>query len=261
VVTFSTAGNHGFTNGNTVVIQGYTGVNVGLNGTFTITSVGVPDSTSFTVANNTPGLPASITTLAEGAAQGYAISLNSANGPTGLNGGQRSNVDAVAYAFAVPVSLSFSDFAMGTFAPTVGTSVSPPAPAVDYPGRVLTSPDGGITWVVSWTTAGGGGTGGSVIGHSMADGVYDITLTNSDRATDRFYRLFGDITGFSAGSARVNNNDNLQMSNAAFPASPYNAAPFRAGFDFNSDGIINNTDSLQFNNRYVSTWTGFAPTI
>jgi hypothetical protein len=116
---------------------------------------------------------------------------------------------------------------------------------------------------VSWTTAGGGATGGTVTGHSIADGVYDITLTNSNRATDRFYRLFGDITGFESGPglARVSNTDNLQMSNAAFPPSQYNTPLFRAGFDFNSDGTITNTDSLQFNNRYVSTWSGFTPTI
>ena len=120
--------------------------------------------------------------------EGYAISSNTTSD---LIGAQRSMVDSIAYTFSSPVSLTASDFTLGTVTPTV---TGPESPATVVPGLVLTSLNGGTTWVVTWVS--GGGTGGTVTGHSIADGVYTITLANSNRSTDTFYRLYGNDTGF-----------------------------------------------------------------
>jgi hypothetical protein len=171
-----------------------------------------------------------------------------------LIGNQRSMVDSVAYTFGVPVNLTSSDFTMATFSPTHS---GPASPASTYPGLSLTSLDNGSIWVVTWVS--GGGTGGTVTGHSIADGVYDLVLNNSDRSSDRFYRLYGDITGFSSGTARVNNLDSAQFSNAYLKST--GTSGYLAGLDANADGRVNNIDSANFSNRYLSTWSGFTPTI
>jgi hypothetical protein len=38
-------------------------------------------------------------------------------------------------------------------------------------------------------------------------------------------------------------------------------AGYQAGFDYLGTGHVNNPDITQFNSRYLSTWTGFTPTI
>jgi hypothetical protein len=74
-----------------------------------------------------------------------------------------------------------------------------------------------------------------------------------------FYRLYGDVTGYASSYARVNNTDSVQFNNAYL--SDYDDSNYRPDFDFNFDGHINNSDDLQFNNRYVTAWTNFTPTM
>ena len=86
-----------------------------------------------------------------------------------------------------------------------------------------------------------------MVGNSIDNGVYDITLNSSAvasdanpavnvqvRPTDTFYRLFGDINGDGV----VNAADNFQFKAAM---STYNAA-----FDYNGDGVVNAADNFQF---------------
>ena len=121
------------------------------------------------------------------------------------------------------------------------------------------TPDAGLTWVVTFS-------GNGVVGGSIADGVYDITLSAaavSDSAghtlaadrTDTFYRLFGDALGHM----RVNNQDLNKMS------STFGLSSAQAGYlvylDYSGDGRVNNQDLNQFANRFGSAWSGFTPTI
>src|SRR5262249_38519362 len=120
---------------------------------------------------------------------------------TALAGAQRSMVNDIVYTFNHPVSLGSGAFTIalhanvtvdGTDGQTVG-----PVPSLSY-----ASPDGGITWVVTFS-------GNGVVNGSIADGVYDITLNHaqvSDDAgqvlaadqVDTFFRMFGDTHGGSS---------------------------------------------------------------
>jgi hypothetical protein len=138
---------------------------------------------------------------------------------------------------------------------TPTTNGQGPTPATLTPGMQLTSLNGGTIWVVTWVS--GGGTGATVSGRSIGNGVYDITLANYGRATDTFYRLYGDVLGGS--TAKVNNSDGTQF-NAAYLQTNGTAA-YQASFDYLGTGNINNPDITQFNASYLATWSGFAATI
>ena len=106
----------------------------------------------------------------------------------------------------------------------------------------------GTAPTLTWTAINPNSDGSSgVVGNSIANGVYDITLTPADvtsdanpsvtvqpRPTDTFFRLFGDING----NRVVNAADNFQFKAAL---STYNAA-----FDYNDDGVVNAADNFQF---------------
>jgi hypothetical protein len=177
---------------------------------------------------------------------------------SGLSGTQRSRVNDIVYTFNHPVTLGANAFSIalhanvtvnGTTGQTAGT-----LPTLNY-----SSPDGGFTWVVTFN-------GDGVVGGSIADGVYDITLnagavsdadgqTLSASRTDTFFRLYGD----SNGDGRVNNTDLAKFSNA-FGTVSTNPG-YLTYFDFNNDGRINNTDLAAFSKRFGNSFLGFTPTI
>src|SRR5208282_6860031 len=111
-------------------------------------------------------------------------------------------------------------------------------PAVAYG-----SPDGGFTWVVTFS-------GSSVTGDSIANGEYQIVLNASAMSavsgggtlaasdTEKFYRLYGDTVG--DGHYRVNGADYNTFLGAFNTRST--AALFLAYLDYNDDGRINGTD-------------------
>ena len=237
-VTVTTDGNNGFSSGNTVVISGYTGANAGYNGTFTIVSA---SANTFTVTNSTGGLP----TLT-GNSQGYAISLNTASG---LRGNQRSMVDSVAYTFSSPVlGLTASNFTLATA--TSGLTISGRTPSATVPGMVVTTFNGGTTWVVSWATG---------TGHSIGNGVFQITLVNSNRAADKFFRLYGDYLGYQSGAASVTSSDTADY-NLTYGKSSGTAGYF-AGLDYAGTGSVLSGDTADYNLYYGTSWSGFTPTI
>ena len=152
-----------------------------------------------------------------------------------LLGVQRSMVDSILYTFSEAVNISGAAATIAVHSGQSGTAPSLTWTAIDP------NSDGSATqWAVSFSGAG-------VVGNSIANGVYDITLNSADvssdanpsmnvqaRPTDTFYRLFGDINGDGV----VNAADNFQFKTAMVT---YNAA-----FDYNGDGVVNAADNFQF---------------
>ena len=245
-VLVTTDGNNGFTAGDTVVISEFTGANSGYNGTYTIITA---SGDTFKVHNaNSASLPSLSSNT-----QGFAVSQNTSSG---LIGSQRSMVDSVAYTFSAPVTgLTTANFNLTAAASAIGLTTSGSATAAStVPGMTLTSLSGGSIWVVSWNP-----TSPSVVGHSIADGLYEITLANSGKATDTFYRLFGNVVGYSASSAKVNSSDTLQFSHTYLQ---YSGSPtYNAACDYDANGVVNSSDTLNVSHRYLSVWGSFTPTI
>jgi hypothetical protein len=121
------------------------------------------------------------------------------------------------------------------------------------------SPDGGLTWVVTFSGAG-------VVNNSIADGVYDLTLnaaavsdaqgqTLPANRTDTFFRLYGDTNG----DGTVNNTDTFAFKSTFLKNA--GQAGYLAYFDYNGDGTVNNTDAFQLKKRFLTAYTGFTATI
>ena len=153
--------------------------------------------------------------------------LNDTLGGSGTSATQRSMVDDIVYTFSSAVTLG-----TGAFTIAVHSGLSGMVPTLAW------APEGGGTgpatqWVVTFT-------GSTVMGSSIANGVYDITLnagayaSGSAARTDTFYRLFGDING----DHFVNAGDNLRFRTAL--------TTYNVDFDFNLDGFVNAGDNLQF---------------
>jgi Bacterial Ig-like domain (group 3) len=237
VVTITTDGPSGFAADDPVLIAG---VGAGYDGAWTIASVD-PASDTFTYTGSTSGLGA-VT------GQGTATDANASTGV--LSGAQRSMVDSIVYVFNQAVSLSSAALTIAVHTGQPGT-----APALSW-----ASPDGGITWVVTFG-------GGSVAGNSIGDGVYDITLDHTQvqpvtgsgtlaaSRTDTFYRLFGDV----GGNLTVNTGDSRAFSRT-FGSVAADAA-YLAAMDYSADGAISTAESRQFSHRFGVTYSGFTPTI
>lgn len=152
-----------------------------------------------------------------------------------LVGAQRSMVDDIVYSFSEAVNLSGAAAIIAVHNGQGGT-----APSLTWTALNPNSDGSATQWAVSFSGAG-------VTGISIANGVYDITLNASavtsdadpavsvqPRATDTFFRLFGDVNGDGV----VNATDNFELKTAL---STYNPV-----FDYNDDGVINAADNLQF---------------
>jgi len=116
-------------------------------------------------------------------------------------------------------------------------------------------------WVVTFNDP----VNNSVIGHSIANGAYAITINPavvtavSDgqnlaaSATDTFYRLFGDMTG-----AQSVLNVDVNAFNRAW-GNQYYQTNYVAALDYNDDGKYTNIDAnafdRAFNTRYQVTTT------
>jgi hypothetical protein len=156
-----------------------------------------------------------------------------------------------------PTTFTYTDATSGLGNATGGTAGVGAAPSVSY-----ASPDGGLTWVVTFL-------GSSVTGNSIADGVYDIglnqsavtfnysgaTLTQNTRTLDTFYRLYGDVVG----NARVNVTDYNAFTNTF--GSRSGQANYLAFLDFDGSGRINITDYNAFTNNFGKRFSGFTATI
>ena len=153
---------------------------------------------------------------------------------------QRSVVASVTVTFDRPVVVDPDAFAVvGRGGAGVGTSVAAANPSGDA-----------RTWVLTFA-------GPGVVGGSLPDGVYDLTVagakvrggfaTGPAMAADHtlaFHRLFGDANG----SKSVNNADYLLFRNA-FGTSA-GGAGYDPAFDLDGNGLVNNADYLQFRSRF-----------
>ena len=108
----------------------------------------------------------------------------------------------------------------------------------------------GKTWLIAFT-------GGGIVGGSLPDGVYNLTLTAADvsgitlgsNVTWAFHRLFGDIDG----NVTVNGTDSAAFS-LAYGSSSGSPA-YDPAFDYSGGGAVNNAAAIQFSHRYGTTYT------
>jgi hypothetical protein len=260
VLSFTTDGPNNFAVGDDIVIAG---INSTYNGSWTVHSVG---TNSFTVSDGTVSGQATVTragtvTDVNAGDTGELINGSSGGGHSASFNSQRSMVDSIVYTFNQAVSLDQAGTASGDAFSITGTG---PNAGTSTPTWNYSSPDGGFTWVVTFS-------GTNVTGNSIANGEWQIVLDSSKvtasvgtgtmaaSETDKFYRLFGDSVGNS--HHRVNATDNTPWQNTVGSTSTQSA--FLAYFDVNDDGRINATDNTVWQNDLgtVFSVTGFTPTI
>jgi hypothetical protein len=112
-------------------------------------------------------------------------------------------------------------------------------------------------WVVTFSDP----VNNSVIGHSIANGAYSITVNPSlvmavsngqnlgAGETDTFYRLYGDVTG-----AESVKNVDVNAFNRAW-GNAYYAAGYNAALDYNDDGKYTNIDANAFNRAFNTRYS------
>jgi uncharacterized delta-60 repeat protein len=195
-----------------------------------------------------------VTVLAPPTVTGAVLNGTSA----ALAGAQRSMVDSLAYTFDHAVSVGAGAFTIALHQNVTVNGVSGQAVGT-LPTLIWSSPDGGLTWVVTFSGAG-------VVNGSIADGVYDVTLSAAavtdavgqalaTNRTDTFFRLYGDTNG----DGTVNNSDAFQFK-SSFLHSAGDAA-YLASLDYNGDGTVNNSDAFQLKKRFLTAYSGFAATV
>ena len=228
-------------------------------GTYTIQAIYNPGPDFLTSSDNThtltvnPAGPALISTTVNGA------DVTIAGQSVSLAGTQRSMVDNIVFQFNEAVTLDPGAF---TIALHAGVSVNGGAPGTvgTLPTLSWTSPDGGLTWVVSFRGAG-------VVGGSIADGDYDITVvstavhangqTMTSNVTNTFFRLFGDTNG----DGQVSSRPDLVAMQSALGTS-IGQAGYLAYLDYNGDGIIaGRPDFWNFQSRLGTIYTDLSATI
>jgi hypothetical protein len=176
-----------------------------------------------------------------------------------LQGTQRSEVKSIVYTFDHAVSLGSSAFSIALRTTVTVNGVTQSDGFGTLPTLSWSSPDGGLTWVVTFS-------GSGVTNGSIADGVYDITLASSavtdetgqtlsaDR-TDTFYRLYGDDDG----NKRVNNTD-LNAFGTTFNLTSSDTG-YLVYFDSDGNGRVNNTDLNALANNFNKVLGGFTATV
>ncbi len=188
-----------------------------------------PGNSVFTLTSAGNPLPVSV----------VSTTINGDN--SALAGVQRSRVNSIIYVFNQQVSLAAGAFTIAIHSGSTGT-----LPTLNW-----ASTDGGTTWIVTFA-------GNGVVGGSIADGRYDLTLhasavstqsggTLASDRTDEFFRLYGDING----DARVDFTD-LFAFRAAL-GSQQGDTNYRAAFDYNGDGLVDFLDFFRFRPRLGTT--------
>ena len=230
--TITTGGTpNGFWVGELVTLTGVSpGGQGGLAGTVTVT--GVPSVTSFQFASTYSGTE----------------TLTGATVRAALAGAQRSMVDSIVYSFTQPVTLTAAAFSISVVVDNTSTgNMVGVAPTLNVASVPFTN-----EWVVTFTDP----VNGSVIGNSIANGAYSISINPamvtavsggqnlSAGETDTFYRLYGDVTGVQSVKNVDANAFNRAWGNA------YYSANFNAALDYNDDGKFTNIDANAFNRAF-----------
>jgi hypothetical protein len=173
-----------------------------------------------------------------------------------LAGIQRSMVNGIVYTFNQAVKLGANAFTLAVHSGQTGT-----LPTLTYTAINPDASGASTQWLVSFSGAG-------VTGGSIGDGVYDITLnsaavsseaaptaTVTPRATDTFYRMYGDALG----TGKVNSSDyNAFLSTFGLK----NTAPGYLAY-FADDGTtkIDSSDYNAFLGNFGKKLSGFTATI
>ncbi len=221
---------HGFWVGELVTLTGTSpGGPGGLAGTVTVT--GVPSATTFQFASTYLG----------------SETLSGATVTAALAGVQRSMVDSIVYNFSEPVNLTAAAFSISVVVDNNSTGdMVGMAPTLNVAAVPFTN-----EWVVTFTDA----VNGSVIGNSIANGAYSISINPAlvtavsgqnllAGESDTFYRLFGDVTG-----AQSVTNVDVNAFNRAW-GNAYYSAGYNAALDYNDDGKYTNIDANAFNRAF-----------
>jgi polygalacturonase len=196
------------------------------------------DNTGLVILGSTPGTYTVTATL--GTASNTASITASGTAPVvsafQVNDGsvQRSMVTSLTVTFNEPVTLSAGAITLNLLSQTGG----PSTPITNFN---LNSPDGGTTWVLTFTDP-------SYIGGSLPDGAYEVSVSaagvtgqGQNMATDQnftLYRLYGDFEGTGA----VNGDDFSLLVGLLGKAT--NASTSDA--DFDGDGVISGADFSEF---------------
>ena len=183
-----------------------------------------------------------------------SVTVNGNN--AALSGVQRSMVNGIVYTFNQAVKLGANAFTLAIHSGQTGT-----VPTVAYTAINPDAGGGSTQWLVSFSGAG-------VSGGSIGDGVYDITLnstavsseasptaTVTPRATDTFYRLFGDAQG----TAKVNSADYTAFLSTYGLKST--APGYLAYFADDGTGKIDAADYNAFLGNFGKKLSGFTATI
>jgi uncharacterized repeat protein (TIGR03803 family) len=247
MVQITTDGPSGFSVGQNVLIAGVGG---GYDGSYVISAVG---NDTFSYVSGTAGLspmfgdPNGNNGTATVASASSGLLTNGATNATS----QRSMVDAIVYTFNQAVNLGANAITLTA----IGQDGI--APTVAY-----ASPDGGFTWVVTFSVNG-------VQGNSIANGEYQIVLnasavsavsgggTLAANDTETFYRLYGDTIG--NGHQKVAAADNNTFLGAFNTKSTQTA--FLAYLDYDDAGRINSADNNAFLGDFNIKYSGFTATI
>jgi regulation of enolase protein 1 (concanavalin A-like superfamily) len=231
-----------FTGETVSFLDGTTAINSGmLNAsgvaTFSTSSLSVAThSITASYAGDTNNAPSTSTILSQVVYAPVSVTSVVVNGDNvALAGAQRSMVDSIVYTFSEAVTIGGNAFAIAVHTGEQGT-----VPTLTWTAINPDASGASTQWEVTFS-------GASVIGNSIANGVYDITLNVSTvsseahptaavtpRATDTFYRLYGDYNGDQV----VNAIDNLHFKSAITTYNPI--------FDYDDNGAVNAADNLHF---------------
>ena len=184
-----------------------------------------------------------------------SVKVNGNN--SALVGVQRSMVDSIVYTFSEAVNVAAANaFGIALHAGQSGT-----LPTLNWVALNPNTDGSSTQWVVTFSGAG-------VTGGSIADGVYDITLnaaavtsdanpavSSQTRATDTFYRLFGDAQG----TGKVNTADYTAFLSTFGLKST--APGYLAYFADDGTTKIDSADYNAFLANYGKKLSGFVATI
>jgi hypothetical protein len=187
--------------------------------------------------------------LLVGVVTGFDVAAAPAVQSVRVNDGtaQRSMVSSLTVTFDRPVVPDAGAFTVvGRNGAGAGTVVSAANPSGD-----------GQTWVLTFS-------GAPVVGGSLADGVYDLTVVASKihagtaggptMAADytlAFHRLYSDING----DGISDNADLFQMRSTYLK--PSTDPAYKWYFDYNGDGIVDNADVFQLRGRRSKVFQGY----
>ncbi len=234
------------------------------NGAFTVAAATTSTNT-FTYVDNNAGAASSAGPSGTATIVGAAGTLG--NGAVGSS--QRSMVDSIVYTFNQAVTLGSNAFtlALQSFTNNGGGAGNPSPGTLPGAGNLYyASPDGGITWVVTFS-------GANTVFNSIADGAYKITLnaaavtaavsggtlTLGSSRSDVFYRLYGDNEGTSGTGTNLGNLDYGDFVNTYLQKD--NTTSFNAAFDMDGNTKIDNIDYGTFASNYETRYKGLTPTI